>query len=104
MGDTIKIVRKQDERTFSVKINSIADTYVGKYIFMPLEDYNEKFGMPQGSYLGLWSSMQLNIPQSQLYSTKSIDDSVAGVKAATIPIGLTKFNESNATLDQIMIY
>ena len=44
-----------DGLPFPVKIDSIADTYVGKYIFMPLKLYNEKFKMPQGSYLGLWS-------------------------------------------------
>lgn len=85
-GDTVKIVRKLDERIFSVRIDSIADTYVGKYIFMPLAAYNEKFEMPQGSYMGIWSMVRLDIPQNQLYSTKSIDESVAAVKDSTVPI------------------
>ena len=85
-GDTVNVVRKTDERTFSVKIDSVADTYVGKYIFMPIEAYNEKFGMPQGSYLGIWSAKQLDIPQNQLYSIKSIDESVAAVKDSSGPI------------------
>jgi putative ABC transport system permease protein len=85
-GDTVNIVRKQDGKIFSVKIESIADTYIGKYIFMPLETFNEKFDLPQGSYLGIWSKTALDIPQSQLYSTKSIDESVAAVKDSSVPI------------------
>lgn len=79
-GDTINIVRKNDGCIFSVKIDSIADTYAGKFIFMPLEDYNEKFEMPEGSYTGAFSNVPLDIPESQSYSVVALDEKVAGVK------------------------
>lgn len=85
-GETVKLVRKLDGHPFSLKIDRIADTYVGKYIFMPLAAYNQQFGMPEGSYLGLWSSAPLDIQQEQLYSEKSIDDSVAALKETTMPV------------------
>lgn len=85
-GDSVNIIRKLDGRAFSVKIDRVADTYVGKYIFMPLTAYNEKFELPEGSYLGLWSTAPLDIPQNQLYSQKSIDESVAAIKETTVPV------------------
>lgn len=85
-GDSVNIIRKLDGRAFSVKIDRIADTYVGKYIFMPLAAYNENFELPEGSYLGLWSTAPLDIPQNQLSSQKSIDESVAAIKETTVPV------------------
>jgi len=85
-GDTLNVLRKLDGQAFSLKIDSLADTYVGKYIFMPLADYNAQFGLPEGSYLGLWSPTALEIPQDQLYWRKSIDESIAAINALTEPI------------------
>lgn len=85
-GDTVPLVRKLDGKPFSLKIDAVADTYVGKYIFMPLAAYNQTFGQPAGSYLGLWSPTQLAIPEDQLYSKKSIDETMAALKESTAPI------------------
>ena len=105
-GDTVNIVRKTDERMFSLKIDNIADSYVGKYIFMPIAAYNEMFGMPQGSYLGLWSTEQLNIPQDQLYSIKSIDESIAAVKESSgaIQTLITMYSVMAFIIGMIVIY
>lgn len=84
-GDTLNIIRKSDYQEFSLKIDSIADTY-NKFIYMPLADYNEKFGMPEGSYTGLSSNELVDIPENQPYSIVSIEDKVAAVREAMIPI------------------
>ncbi|KUO59885.1 MAG: hypothetical protein APF84_03125 [Gracilibacter sp. BRH_c7a] len=84
-GDTISIVRKLDGRLFSLKIEAIADTYEGKFIFMPLADYNEKFEMPEGSYTGAFSNDLLDIPENQSFSVVSLDDKLAAVREALAP-------------------
>ncbi|MBR0599400.1 ABC transporter permease [Sinanaerobacter chloroacetimidivorans] len=85
-GDSVNIVRKLDGHMFSVKIDRIADTYSGKFLFMPLGDYNEKFGMPEGSYNGSFSNVQLDIPEDQAYSVVSIDEKLAGAQEAFEPV------------------
>lgn len=85
-GDTVNIVRKLDGRIFSLKIDSISDTYAGNFIFMPLADYNEKFEMPEGSYTGAFSNVPLDIPENQSYSVVTPDEKIAGVKEAMAPV------------------
>jgi putative ABC transport system permease protein len=84
-GDTVNIVRKLDGSPFSMKIDSIANTYEGKFIFMPLKDYNEKFEMPEGSYTGAFSNGLLDIPENESYSVVSLDEKLAAVREAIAP-------------------
>jgi putative ABC transport system permease protein len=84
-GDTITIVRKADYQEFSLKIGSIADSY-NRFIFMPLSEYNEKFGLPEGSYTGLGSNKLLDIPETQPYSIVSIEDKAAAVRESMAPV------------------
>jgi putative ABC transport system permease protein len=84
-GDSVNIVRKMDGRIFSVKIDSIADTYAGKFIFMPLGDYNEKFEMPAGSYTGAFSNVPLDIPENESYSVITLEEKISGVREALAP-------------------
>jgi len=84
-GDTANIVRKLDGRTFSIKIDRIADTYAGNFIFMPLADFNEKFEMPEGSYTGAFSNVPISIAENESYSVVTLEEKIAGVKEAMAP-------------------
>lgn len=85
-GGIVNIVRKLDGRVFSVKIDSIADTYAGKFLFMPLAEYNAKFEMPEGSYNGAFSNVPLDIPEDQSYSVVTVDEKIAGLKEMMVPV------------------
>lgn len=85
-GDTVNLVRKSDWREFSVKIDAVADTYAGKFIFMPLEDYNETFGMPEGSYNGAFSNVPVDIPEDAEYSVITMEEKVAAFEEAIKPL------------------
>ncbi|TCL54748.1 putative ABC transport system permease protein [Hydrogenispora ethanolica] len=84
-GDTVNIVRKADYQEFSLKVDSIANAY-NRFIFMPLAEYNEKFGMPEGSYTGLGSNKLLDIPENQPYGVVSIEDKAAAVRGSMAPV------------------
>ena len=81
-GDTVKMIGKTDAKTYSVKIDEIADTYVGSYIFMPQEQLNSMLKLPSGSYIGLWSKTALSIPKDQLYSATNIDDAISALNTS----------------------
>jgi putative ABC transport system permease protein len=80
VGDSIKIVRKLDGEIFKLKIDAIAETYAGRFIFMPLHVYNEYFGMPTGSYNGAFSNILLDIPDGKSFSMTSLEDKKAGAE------------------------
>lgn len=78
-GGSVEIVRKLDGRSFTLTINSIADTYGGNLIFLSLEQFNETFGRPVGSYNGAFSNVQLNFPENQSYHVVTLQEKIAGL-------------------------
>jgi len=72
--DTIEVVNALDSKKYSIKVDSVAESYVGEYIYMPLEKLNNMLKYPSHSYIGLWSKEKLKIPENELLSTASIDD------------------------------
>jgi len=79
-GDTASIVRKLDGRRFSINVDAVADTWAGKLVYMPLADFNEKFGLPAGSYTGTFSHVLLDLPEDESYSVVSVEEKVAGAR------------------------
>ena len=45
-----------------------------KILLIPIDEYNEKLGLPENNYLGLWSNEKLDIPVDQLSGTKTISE------------------------------
>jgi putative ABC transport system permease protein len=88
-GDTIQAINKLDSREYEVTVASIAETYMGDYIFMPLSQFNTMLDFPAGSYFGLWSKTKLDIPEKLLYSAKAIDDSIRDFNASIQPLQAT---------------
>lgn len=84
-GDTIKIIRRTDYQEFSLKVGGIADAF-NMSVYMPLAEYNEKFGMPKGSYNELFSNTLLDIPEKEHYHVLSIEDKIAAIKSGMAPL------------------
>ncbi|MBE6069110.1 MAG: FtsX-like permease family protein [Clostridium lundense] len=87
--DSITIVNKFDFSEYSITIDSIAESYVGNYIYMPLPKFNSMFKYPTNSYMGLWSKNELNIPKNQLLTTLTVDDMERALDSMTKPIQST---------------
>lgn len=87
--DSITIVNKFDFSEYSITIDSIAKSYVGNYIYMPLPKFNNTFKYPSNSYMGLWSKDKLNIPKNQLLTTLTVDDMKHALDSMTKPIQST---------------
>jgi len=85
-GETIAVINKTDNKRYEITIDSIAQSYVGNNIYMPLSQFNSMFHYPKGSYCGLWSMDQLNIPEDQLLATLSVDDMKNALNSMTQPI------------------
>lgn len=88
-GDTIQVINKLDSRKYAVTVASVAETYIGEYIFMPISQFNELLQFPAGSYIGLWSKVKLDIPERLLYSSQTVDDSIKALNASMQPLQVT---------------
>jgi putative ABC transport system permease protein len=84
--DTISLINRLDSKEYLITIDSIAETYVGQYIYMPLEELNTMLGFPSGSYMGLWSSEKLDIPENKLLASVTVDDMRKAFDALTQPL------------------
>lgn len=88
-GDTLNLVNKLDSKEYTLIIDAIADTYIGEYIFMPLDKFNAMLKYPDGSYIGLWSKDKLDIPEHMLYGVQSINDSINAFDTLLAPLQTT---------------
>jgi putative ABC transport system permease protein len=84
--DTIKIVSKLDSKNYNITIDSIAESYVGNYIYIPLSKFNSMQGFPADSYMGLWSESKLDIPEDKLLAAVTKEDIKNAFSAMTAPI------------------
>ncbi|OBR95127.1 FtsX-like permease family protein [Clostridium ragsdalei P11] len=84
--DTIKAVNRLDSKEYSIAVDDIAETYVGSYIYMPLNKLNAMLKLPPGSYTGLWSTERLSIPENKLLAFVTVDDMRNAFNTMTKPL------------------
>lgn len=65
-GDTISFVNKLDGKSYSLKIDGIAEAYGEQFVSMPLEEFNRMTGQPPGSYRTVLSSHEIDFDESLL--------------------------------------
>ena len=87
--ETIQVISKLDSKEYSITIDSIAESYVGNYIYIPMSKFNSMQSFPAGSYMGLWSESKLDIPENKLLVTVTNDDIKNAFSAMTAPIQTT---------------
>lgn len=83
--DTVKIINRLDSKEYSITVDNIAETYVGQYIYIPLDKLNNMLGYPPESYIGLWSTEKLNIPQNKLLAYVTVNDMKNAFNTLTKP-------------------
>jgi putative ABC transport system permease protein len=84
--DTITLINRLDSKEYSLTVDSIAETYVGQYIYVPLDKLNNMLGFSSGSYMGIWSSEKLDIPENKLLASVTVDDMKKAFDSMTKPL------------------
>lgn len=77
-GDEIKVKNKLNSKEFTIKIDKIAQSYIGDTIYMPLQSFNKLNGYPESSYLMIDSKEKLSLPQDMLLSVTTKQDLIDG--------------------------
>jgi putative ABC transport system permease protein len=87
-GDEITVISDEDLSKYTIKIEEIADSAAGEFMFMPLDDLNAMTGYPAGSYIGIWGDEKLEFGKGEIRSTKSMDAIAAGIKNLIVQTGI----------------
>lgn len=74
VGDTVTLINKEDGKPYTFHIDAIADSYVEQFIYVPIAEFNKKLGFPENSYMGLFSTIKLDIPDEELSGIKSMSE------------------------------
>ena len=73
-GDTVTFINKEDGKPYTFHIDAIADSYVEQFIYVPITEFNKKLGLPENSYMGVFSTIKLDIPSEKLSGIKSMSE------------------------------
>jgi putative ABC transport system permease protein len=71
-GDNVTFINKENGKTYSFQIDAVADSYIEQFLYMPIAEFNQKMDLPENSYMGLFSTKNLDIPDEKLSGTKSM--------------------------------
>jgi putative ABC transport system permease protein len=88
-NDTIKVVNRLDSKEYDITVNSIAETFVGQYIYIPLDKLNNMLNFPPNSYMGLWSTEKIDIPENKLLASVTVDEMKSAFDTMTKPLQIT---------------
>ncbi len=87
-GDELHVVSDDTMKEYTLKVDVVASSYAGEFLFMPMEELNAMLGVPADTYIGIWSDEQIAFPKGTIRSTKSIDAIVEGIRNMISQTGL----------------
>ncbi|WP_176555771.1 ABC transporter permease [Virgibacillus ndiopensis] len=85
-GETIEVTSQLSNKTFSLTIDYIADSYLGDMIYIPLKQFNQLNEYPKDSYMSLYSDKELSIPKGELASKSLTNNMVTGFEQIIQPL------------------
>lgn len=85
-GDSINVKNKHNLEEFTIKIDKIADSHIGDFIFIPIDEFNRLCKYPKNSYIKMVSRDKLDVNPDELLSEISKEDVLAGYESMLSPI------------------
>lgn len=105
-GKAIEVTNQLSNKTFSITIDHIADSYLGNMVYMPLERFNQLNDYPEGSYMALYSNKEISIPEGELASKSLTTNMITGFEQIIQPLnyGIIAIAIVAAVIAVIIIY
>lgn len=106
IGDTIQVINNYTNVKSSLKIDAIANSYMDKAIYMPLDKFNKIMNLPEDSFIGIYSDKPLNIDNSKIFKLGSKTESIAAFNSILEPLkySLIIMGLISAIISLIVIY
>jgi putative ABC transport system permease protein len=81
-GDTITIKSHSTLKEYDITIDDIANISIGNSIYMSRVDLNKMLGMPETTYIGLFSDKKLNISKVDIKAELTKSDGKVGMESS----------------------
>lgn len=85
-GDTLKIKSELEDSTFEIKIDKLANSFIGDAVYVPLETLYRETEIPENSYLGIVSTERINFEKAELSNTTTKEAMIDGIKSMISPL------------------
>lgn len=85
-GDTVNVTNKLTDKPYSVKIDAIAETYTGNSIYLPLAKFNQLIGLPEPSFIGIYSKDKLHVEDAKIMKVEDREDTIRAFNSALEPM------------------
>ncbi|MFV3012215.1 ABC transporter permease [Clostridium botulinum] len=85
-GDRIKIYNIYKDKEFFINIDEIADNYITKSIYIPLDKFNTMMNYEKNSYIGVYSKEKLDIDENLIFKVESKKETREAFKAMIQPM------------------
>lgn len=104
--DRIKIYNIYNDKGFFINIDEIADNYITKSIYIPLDKFNTMMNYEKNSHIGLYSKEKLDIDENLIFKVESKKETEEAFKAMIQPMkySLTIMAIFAFTIALIVIY
>ncbi|KYH35464.1 FtsX-like permease family protein [Clostridium tepidiprofundi DSM 19306] len=85
IGDSIEVKNKLNSKKFKIKIDNIAETYIGEFVFMPLIKFNSLNGYPKGSYIEVYSKDKIDLKDNESVNVSTRNEILDGYQSLMKP-------------------
>lgn len=85
-GDEIIIQSDINDSKITIKIDKVAESYLGQTLYIPLEKLYEETKIPKNSYIGVISDKDLDFNESEISSMTSKESMLTGVQGLVAPL------------------
>jgi putative ABC transport system permease protein len=85
-GDTLKIKSELEDSIFEIKIDKVADSYLGDKVYVSLETLYRETKIPVNSYIGIVSTEEINFELEELASSTSKEGMINGIQSMIAPM------------------
>jgi len=85
-GDTLKIKSELEDSTFEIKIDKVANSFIGDNVYIPLETLYNETEIPKNSYIGIASTKKIDFQKAELASSTNKQDMIDGIKSMISPL------------------
>lgn len=81
-GDKLTLINNSDLKKYEIIVDEICTVNYSGNIYLPMARMNKMLGLPETTYVGLYSDEKLNIDQQLVDKVLTSDDSKAGLEVS----------------------
>ncbi len=84
IGNTLSFIDETQDEIYFLSVSGIAEIYTMNTVYLSLTEFNRLFERPKDSYIGLYSSKDLNIDSEKIAQTEDMSEMISSLESYTM--------------------